>query len=69
MRLIRLTLILLMATSVFLFITDGEIFHLSRVLPFCSGGRIDLPYEVGGLVMLALFLWGLHRLRRNNRDE
>ena len=69
MRLIQLTLILLIAAAVFLFVTNGEIFHISRVLPLCSGNRIDTPYEVGGLVMLGLFLWGLYRLNRNNRDE
>ena len=69
MRLIRLTVILLVAATVFLFITNGRIFHLSRVLPFSSGAGIDLPYEIGGLVMLGLFLWGLYRLRRNDRDE
>jgi len=69
MRLIQLTLIVLIAVAVFSFITNGQIFHLSRVLPFCSGGGIDTPYEIGGLVMLGLFLWGLYRLKRNNRDE
>lgn len=69
MRSIRLTLILLVAVTVFLFITNGRIFHLSRVLPFCSGGDVNLPYEIGGLIMLGLFVWGLYRLRRNNRDE
>jgi len=69
MKLIQLTLIFLIAAAVFLFITEGEIIHLSRVLPFCSGHGIETPYEIGGLVMLGLFLWGLYRLKRNNRDD
>ena len=69
MKLIQLTLIILVAAAAFLFITNGEIFHLSRILPFCSGGGIDMPYEIGCLVMLGLFCWGLYRLKRNNRDE
>ncbi len=69
MKLIQLTVILLIAAAVFSFMTNGEIFHLSRVLPFCSGRGIETPYEIGGLVMLGLFLWGLYRLKRNNRDD
>ena len=69
MKLIQLTLILLIAAAVFLFITDGDTFHLSRVLPFCSGDGLETPYEVGGVVMLGLFLWGLYRLKQNDRDE
>lgn len=69
MRLIQIAIVLLIAATVFLFITGGKIFHIAKVLPFCSGNPIQWSYEIGGLAMLVLFFWGLHRLRRNNRHE
>ena len=69
MRLILTVLILLVASSVFIFFTGGKVFHIARVLPFCSGNPIQWSYELGGLAMLVLFIWGLHRLRRNNRHD
>lgn len=68
MKLIQITLILLVAVSIFLFITSGRIFHLSKLLPFCSGSGIDWPYEIGSLFMVGLFLWGLHRLKKRNQE-
>ncbi|MCG7853504.1 MAG: hypothetical protein MIO92_13375 [Methanosarcinaceae archaeon] len=69
MRLIQTTIIILVAVTVWLFVTDGAVFHISRVLPFCSGDDIDWRYEAGGLIMICLFLWGLYRLRRNGRQD
>jgi len=69
MRQIQIIIVLLIAATVFLFITSGKVFHLAKVLPFCSGNPIEWSYELGGLAMLVLFFWGLHRLRRHNRRD
>ena len=66
MKLIRIAVVLLVAGTVLLFVTGGKIFHIAKALPFCSGNPIDWSYELGGLVLLGLFLWGLYRIRRNN---
>ena len=69
MRWIQITLILLVAVTVFLFITGGKIFHIAKALPFCSGNPIQWNYEAGSLAILILFFWGLHRLRRNRHKD
>ena len=69
MKLIQTTIIILVAAAVWLFVTDGNVFHISRILPFCSGDDIEWGYEAGGLIIVGLFLWGLHRLRRNGRQD
>ena len=69
MRVIKITLILLVASSVFAFVKSGMSFHIAKVLPFCSGNPIQGGYELGGLAIIGLFIWGLYRLNRNNRED
>ena len=69
MKLTQVTLILLVAVILFLHINEGRIYHIARTLPFNSHGSIERSYELGGLALLGLFLWGLYRLRRNGRDD
>lgn len=69
MRIIKVTLILLIASSVFAFVKSGNSFHIAKVLPFCSGNPIRSGYELGGLAIISLFIWGLYRLNRNNRED
>jgi hypothetical protein len=69
MKLIQVTLIVLTAVLLFLYVNEGRIYHIARTLPFNSRGPIERSYEVGGLALLGLFLWGLYRLRRNGRDN
>ena len=69
MRVIKITLILLVASSVFAFVKSGMVFHIAKVLPFCSGNPIVWSYEIGGLVIIGLFIWGLRRLNRNRRKD
>jgi hypothetical protein len=66
MKLIPIVLIVLVAATVLLFVTDGALFHPARTLPFNSRGPVQRNYELAGLIMLGLFCWALHKLR--NRD-
>ena len=69
MRVIKVILILLIASSVFAFVKSGMTFHIAKVLPFCSGNPIERNYELGGLVIIGLFIWGMYRLNRNNKKD
>ena len=69
MRIIKITLILLVAAGIFAFIKSGRVFHISKVLPFCSGRPIQWSYELGGLAIIGLFIWGWARLNRNSSDD
>jgi hypothetical protein len=69
MKLIKITLILLIGGCIYRFVTSGKSFHIARTLPFCSGEPVNRMYEIGGLVMLGLFFWGLYRLNRNTKDD
>jgi len=69
MRIIKITLCLLIAAGVLAFVKSGRVFHIAKVLPFCSGSPIRWPYELGGLAIIGLFIWGLARLNRNSNDD
>jgi len=42
--------------------------HIAKTLPFCGGHRPGL-YDLGGLAMLGLCLWGLARLRNARQAD
>jgi hypothetical protein len=69
MKLIQITLIILIALVVFLYVNEGRIYHIARTLPFNSHGPMERDYELAGIVLLGLFLWGLYRRRRNGPDN
>jgi hypothetical protein len=70
MKPINITLIILVAASILVFVRSGMVFHIAKSLPFCSGNPIEWGYDLGGLAMIVIFLWGLNRLRRNQgRDD
>lgn len=69
MKIIKVTLIILVAASTLMFVKSDLVFHIAKVLPFCSGNPIEWDYELGGLAILVLFLLGLHRLNRNRRND
>ena len=54
MKLIQVTLIVLTAVLLFLYVNEGRIYHIARTLPFNSRGPIERSYEVGGLALLAV---------------
>ena len=45
-------------------------FHLAKILPFANRhDNVDF-YDWAGVIVLAIFVWGLYRLaRNNNKDE
>lgn len=69
MKATKITLIVLVAACVLAFVKSGMVFHIAKALPFCSGNPIEWDYDLGGVAMVVLFLWGLHRLRRNRRHD
>ena len=69
MKLIKITLILLIASSLVAFVKSDMFFHIAKTLPFCSGSDIQWNYEFGAIAMLCLFIWGLYRLNRNSDDD
>jgi len=69
MKVIKITLIILVVASILAFVKSGMVFHIAKVLPFCSGNPIEWGYELGALAILVLFLLGLQRLRRNQRRD
>ena len=69
MKAIKITLILLVAGCILAFVKSAEVFHIAKALPFCSGNPIEWDYDLGGVAMIVLFLWGLHRLRRKEHHD
>ena len=69
MKIIKVTLIILVAASTLAFVKSDLVFHIAKVLPFCSGNPIEWGYELGALAILVLFFLGLHRLLRNQRRD
>ena len=69
MKIIKVTLIILITASILVFVKSGMVFHIAKVLPFCSGNPIEMGYELGGLAILVLFFLGLRRLHRNRRND
>ncbi len=69
MKTIKVTLIILVATTALVFVRSGLVFHIAKSLPFCSGQPIEWDYALGALVILVLFVLGLYRLRRNRHED
>lgn len=42
--------------------------HIARSLPFCGGHKPGL-YDIGGLAVIGLLLWGLARLRNTGKPD
>ena len=68
MRALKITIVLLITITLIAFIRAGDSFHIARVLPFCDGAPVNI-YHWAGLVMAAIFLWGLYRLRHRSEDD
>ena len=68
MRAIKITIILFITVTAIAFVRAGDSFHLAKVLPFCDGEPVNI-FHGAGLVMAAIFLWGLYRMRRRDEDD
>jgi hypothetical protein len=68
MKAIKLCLIIVIAAVVINFLRDGRLFHIAKTLPFAGGPERISQYDWAGVIMLIIFLWGLHRLKRNKRQ-
>ncbi len=67
MRAVVVVLIVIFASTLINWIRAGSSLPIVRSLPFC-GGRKPGTYEVGAILMILLFLWGLARLRRGRGE-
>jgi hypothetical protein len=67
MKTVKITLILLTAAAVIIFMKAGRAVDLRRALPFCDGEPPN-EYHYGALALLLIWLWGMARLRRKD-DE
>ena len=45
-----------------------DVGHIAKSLPFCGGHKPGV-YDLGGLAMLGLCLWGLSRLRNAGKSD
>lgn len=68
MRVIKITVVFLIAVTVLGFIRSGADFHIAKILPFCDGEPVSL-YHWAGVIMGGIFLWGLIRLNRHDEEE
>ncbi len=44
-------------------------FPLPQVLPGCGGSERPMLYQLGGIAMFGLLLWGLGRVSRLGEDD
>jgi len=68
MRMIKIVLVILGTLAMLNFVRAGANFPLGKILPFC-GGRSTSLYDFGGLVLLALTIWGILRMRQSHDSE
>ena len=69
MRLALICVVLILAASAINSIRGVAGFPLPQVLPGCGGSDRPLIYQLGGVAMLGLLLWGLGRVRRIGKDD
>jgi hypothetical protein len=68
LKVIRITLIILVAAAVLSFIRAQKTFDIIKALPFCDGEPVN-GYHIGALLICLIGLWGFCRLARRNNDE
>lgn len=69
MKALKILLAVMCTAMLVNFLRRGDDFPLPRVLPLLGGRPLNLQYALGGLALLALMLWGLHRLNRSSDQE
>jgi hypothetical protein len=66
MKVTKIVLVVVVAWIVINAVSRGYDFKLPMVLPFMGGKGKPYFYEVAGVVMILIMLWGLRRLGRNS---
>lgn len=66
MKAIKIIVVLIVVGTFINWARSGADWPLPQALPFLSGQPISALYEVAGLVMIGIGLWGLGRLRSGN---
>jgi len=61
-RIAMICVVIILGTSAINALREGEQFPLSQVLPGCGGPDRPLVYQLGGVAVLGLLLWGLGRV-------
>ena len=68
MKAVKIVLVLILIAALINAVRLGQSFPLPHVFPFL-GGMAPSQYDLAGIAMLLITLWGLARLRRNRRDR
>jgi hypothetical protein len=66
MKVTKIVLVIVVALIVINSVSEGFSFKLPMVLPFMGGQRQPYFYEVAGVIMILIMLWGLKRLGRDD---
>ena len=68
MKAAKIVVVILLVGGLICWARHGhEVGHIARSLPFCGGHKPGL-YDLGGLALLGLALWGLSRLRNATKS-
>lgn len=62
MKAVKIVLILLIISSLIIWVRGGDGFDIRRVLPLVNDKGV--AYQWGGVAAVGLLLWGLARLKR-----
>lgn len=70
MKAFRVVLIILLIAALMNFVREGggRTFHIITTLPF-AGGHEPAIWDLGGLCLIALGIWGWQRLKRQRRKH
>ena len=63
MKAVKIVLVVLLIAALANWIRDGKSFSLLESLPIIGGYEPGI-YDVGGIVMVLIALWGVDRIRR-----
>ena len=66
MKTLKILVILVVFSGLISAVRLGDDFALVQVFPFMGGYRPD-KYDVGGIAMLLITLWGFARLKKNRK--
>ena len=63
MKSVKICLVILFCAVLINFIRSDYTFHIAKSLPGCGGDPLAF-YDLGGLILLGMVLWGYLRLKR-----